>query len=84
MNTAFQMQAAGLGVKHMLIIPRQYSFDGGELDSIGLRVLKWTAQQAMTVNQANSVNAKASTNGGFKFSGRGVKIASARREAVLA
>ena len=44
MNTAFQMQAAGLGVKHMLIIPRQYSFDGGELDSIGLRVLKWTAQ----------------------------------------
>jgi len=38
----------------------------------------------MTVNQANSVNAKASTNGSFKFSGRGVKIASARREAVLA
>jgi len=31
-----------------------------------------------------NVNAKTSTTGSFKFSGRGVKIASARREAVLA
>jgi len=38
----------------------------------------------MTVNQAKQVNAKASTNGSFKFSGKSVKISSARREAVLA
>jgi len=38
----------------------------------------------MTVNQAKLVNANANTNGGFKFSGKGVKISSARREAVLA
>jgi len=38
----------------------------------------------MTVNQAKLVNAKASTKGSFKFSGRGVKIAATKREAVLA
>jgi hypothetical protein len=37
----------------------------------------------MTVNQANYIDAKASTKGSFKFSGRGVKIASTR-EAVMA
>jgi len=29
------------------------------------------------------VNANANTNGGFEFSGKGVKVSSARREAVL-
>ena len=62
----------------------KFSYDGPVMVSTGQRVTEWTARQAMTVNQANSVNAKASTNGSFKFSGRGVKIASARREAVLA
>jgi hypothetical protein len=38
----------------------------------------------MTLNQAKLVNAKASTSGSFKISGKSVKLASARREAVLA
>ena len=50
---------------------------GLNLVSIGHRVRIWTSRQAIDVNEANLVNAKASTNGtvkvtaskGFRFSG---------------
>ena len=40
---------------------KQYPYDGPDLVSTGQRVTEWTAQQAMTVNQAKLVNANAST-----------------------
>ena len=62
----------------------QYAFDGPEIGSTGDVVFDQTARQAISVKEANIVNAKASTSGSFKFSGRGVKIAATKREAVLA
>ena len=35
----------------------KFSSDGDDLDSTGQRVAEWTAQQAMTVNQANQIDA---------------------------
>lgn len=52
--------------------------------STGQRVTEWTARQMTNVNRINLVNAKASTKGSFKVSGKGVKLASTRREAVMA
>ena len=63
---------------------KKIPYDGPVMVSTGQRVTEWTARQMTNVNRINLVNAKASTKGSFKFSGKGVKLASARREAVLA
>ena len=70
---------------------KKIPYDGPVMVSTGQRVTEWTARQGRSrqgwghpAEDTKLVNAKASTSGSFKFSGKGVKLASARREAVLA